>query len=104
MKRKELFRRLSAISMAAMMTVTAVPSNIFAADIFTDAETETSISLDESEESGAFTDADIEVEGDTTDTDSDISDEAEIEAEESGDSEGTAVFSDDTEVGGGSSI
>ena len=102
--------------MAAMMTVTAVPSNIFAADIFTDAETETSISLDESEESGAFTDADIEVdeneqedvsdadievEGDTTDTDSDISDEAEIEAEESGDSEGTAVFSDDTEVGGG---
>ena len=48
--------------------------------------------------------ADIEVEGDKTDTDSDISDEAEIEAEESGDSEGTAVFSDDTEVGGGSSI
>ena len=42
MKRKELFRRLSAISMAAMMTVTAVPSNIFAADIeFTDSEQET---------------------------------------------------------------
>ena len=42
MKKKELLRRLSAISMAAMMTVTAVPSNIFAADIeFSDGEVET---------------------------------------------------------------
>lgn len=33
MKKKELMRRLSAIAMAAMMTVTMIPSNAFAADI-----------------------------------------------------------------------
>ena len=41
MKKKELLKRLSAISMAAMMTVTAVPANTFAADIeFSDGEAE----------------------------------------------------------------
>lgn len=33
MKKKELMKRLSAIAMAAMMTVTMIPSNAFAADI-----------------------------------------------------------------------
>ena len=33
MKKKELMRRLSAVTMATMMTVTMIPSNAFAADI-----------------------------------------------------------------------
>ena len=32
LKKKELMKRLSAISMAAMMTVTMIPSNAYAAD------------------------------------------------------------------------
>lgn len=41
MKKKELMRRLSAISMAAMVTVTTVPSNAYAADIdFVDGDQE----------------------------------------------------------------
>lgn len=61
MKKKELLRRLSAISMAAMMTVTAVPVNTFAADIeFSDGETEmadteenTDISVEENDSDSA---------------------------------------------------
>ena len=42
MKKKELMKRLSAIAMAAMMTVTMIPSNAFAADIdFSDGGQET---------------------------------------------------------------
>ena len=33
MKKKELMKRLSAIAMAALMTITMIPSNVFAADI-----------------------------------------------------------------------
>lgn len=33
MKKKELMKRMSAVAMAAMMTVTMIPSNAFAADI-----------------------------------------------------------------------
>ena len=33
MKKKELMKRLSALAMSAMMTVTMIPSNAFAADI-----------------------------------------------------------------------
>ena len=58
MKKKELLKRLSAISMAAMMTVTAVPANTFAADIeFSDGEAETAEAQEDS--------ADISVEEDT---------------------------------------
>lgn len=66
MKRKELFRRLSAISMAAMMTVTAVPSNIFAADIeFTDSEQETTEADAETAEADVdFADAEEESQAD----------------------------------------
>lgn len=66
MKRKELFRRLSAISMAAMMTVTAVPSNIFAADIeFTDSEQETTEADAETAEADVdFADAEEEPQAD----------------------------------------
>ena len=57
MKKKELLKRLSAISMAAMMTVTAVPANTFAADIeFSDGEAETAEAQEDS--------ADISVEED----------------------------------------
>lgn len=58
MKKKELLKRLSAISMAAMMAVTAVPANTFAADIeFSDGEAETAEAQEDS--------ADISVEEDT---------------------------------------
>ena len=33
MKKKELMKRMSAVAMAAMMTVTMIPSNAFAVDI-----------------------------------------------------------------------
>ena len=41
MKKKEVLKRLSAVSMAAMMTVTMIPSNAYAADeIFSDVDVE----------------------------------------------------------------
>ena len=97
MKKKEVLRRLSAISMSAMMTVTMVPSTAFAADeIFSDAETEITAEADEAEEdiSAAedISDADLEEETPVTDED-DIS--GSVDTEESGDSEETPVFTDD---------
>ena len=97
MKKKEVLRRLSAISMAAMMTVTMVPSTAFAADeIFSDAETEITAEADEAEEdiSAAedISDADLEEETPVTDED-DIS--GSVDTEESGDSEETPAFTDD---------
>lgn len=76
MKKKELLKRLSAISMAAMMTVTAVPANTFAADIeFSDGEMETA---------DVQENADISVEEDTDSTDADQAEAAEdFAAEES---------------------
>ncbi len=72
MKKKELLRRLSAISMAAMMTVTAVPSNTFAADIeFSDGEVETA---------AAEEDTDVSVE---EETDSEAEQAEDFSAEES---------------------
>ena len=55
MKKKELMKRLSAIAMAAMMTVTMIPSNAFAADIdFSDVGQETiEVQADTDEEADA---------------------------------------------------
>lgn len=55
MKKKELMKRLSAIAMAAMMTVTMIPSNAFAADIdFSDGGQETiEVQADTDEEADA---------------------------------------------------
>ena len=100
MKKKEILRRLSAISMAAMMTVTMVPSTAFAADeIFSDtelevaADTEEEVSVSDTEDTS---DADSEVEEETPATDEDdISGEVETDTEESGASEDVPVFSDD---------
>ena len=101
MKKKELLKKLSVISMAAMMTVTAVPVNTFAADIeFSDREIET-------QENGA----DISVEEDaggaevqTENFQAEESSAAEVTAEEenadfSADAE-TALFSDVAEAEG----
>ena len=54
-KKKELMKRLSAIAMAAMMTVTMIPSNAFAADIdFSDGGQETiEVQADTDEEADA---------------------------------------------------
>lgn len=73
MKKKEVLKRLSAVSMAAMMTVTMIPSNAYAADeLFSDVEVETSTDAeDEDSTEVAASDAD-----DTSDAD------VEVEAED----------------------
>lgn len=60
MKKKEVLKRLSAVSMAAMMTVTMIPSNAYAADeLFSDVEVETSTDAeDEDSTEVAASDAD----------------------------------------------
>lgn len=56
LKKKELMKRLSAISMAMMMTVTMIPSNAYAADeIFSDVDVETAA------DAGDEDSADVEV-------------------------------------------
>ena len=95
MKRKELFRRLSAISMAAMMTVTAVPSNIFAADIeFTDSEQETTEADAETAEADVdFADAEEEPQADVEEP------EVEDAVQEAEGGAGEAdIFSDENET------
>ena len=89
MKKKELMRRLSAIAMAAMMTVTMIPSNAFAADIdFSDGGQETiEVQTDEEE------DAEISIEDEADEsaetlTGEDLSEEETDEVD---------VFSDDGE-------
>ena len=98
MKKKEVLRRLSAISMAAMMTVTMIPSTAFAADeIFTDLETAvTEEDIQVTGDTEDISDADTEVEEETPVTDEeDISGEVETDTEESGASEDVSAFSDD---------
>lgn len=89
MKKKELMKRLSAIAMAAMMTVTMIPSNAFAADIdFSDGGQETiEVQTDEEE------DAEISIEDEADEsaetlTGEDLSEEETDEVD---------VFSDDGE-------
>lgn len=100
MKKKELMKRLSAISMAAMMTVTMIPSNAYAADeLFSDIEVETSADAgDEDSADVAVSDAD-----DTSDADIEV-EEAEddsadvnVEEDEEDDSESVDAFSDGTD-------
>lgn len=96
MKKKELMKRLSAISMAMMMTVTMIPSNAYAADeIFSDVDVETAADAGDEDSADVevsdaddTSDADIEVE-DAEDDSADVN----VEAEED-DSEEVDVFSD----------
>ena len=93
MKKKEILRRLSAVSMAAMMTVTMVPSTTYAADeLFSDVEVEASEGEDTAyvavSDADDTSDADIEVE------DSDEAADVNVEANEEEDSEGLDAFSD----------
>ena len=81
MKKKELMKRMSAVAMAAMMTVTMIPSNAFAADI---------------EFSDGRQDA-IEVQADT---DGEADAELSVQNEESADAENLTILGasqDDTE-------
>ena len=100
MKKKEVLKRLSAVSMAAMMTVTMIPSNAYAADeLFSDIEVETSADAgDEDSADVAVSDAD-----DTSDADIEV-EEAEddsadvnVEEDEEDDSESVDAFSDGTD-------
>ena len=100
MKKKEVLKRLSAVSMAAMMTVTMIPSNAYAADeLFSDVEVETSTDAgDEDSADVAVSDAD-----DTSDADIEV-EEAEddsadvnVEEDEEDDSESVDAFSDGTD-------
>ena len=83
MKKKEVLKRLSAVSMAAMMTVTMIPSNAYAADeLFSDIEVETSADAgDEDSADVAVSDAD-----DTSDADIEVEeaedDSADVNVEE----------------------
>ena len=101
MKKKELMKRLSAISMAMMMTVTMIPSNAYAADeIFSDVDVETTADAGD-EDSADVDSADVEVSDadDTSDADIEVEDaeddsaDVNVEAEED-DSEEVDVFSD----------
>ena len=98
MKKKELMNRLSAISMAVMMTVTMIPSNAYAADeLFSDVDVETTSDAGNEDSADAevsdaddTSDADIEVE-EAEDDSADVN----VEADEEEDSEEVDVFSDD---------
>ena len=96
MKKKELMKRLSAISMAMMMTVTMIPSNAYAADeIFSDVDVETTA------DAGDEDSADVEVSDADDTSDADVEVEAEddtadvnVEEDEEDNSEGVDAFSD----------
>ena len=96
MKKKELMKRLSAISTAMMMTVTMIPSNAYAADeIFSDVDVETAA------DAGDEDSADVEVSDADDTSDADVEVEAEddtadvnVEEDEEDNSEGVDAFSD----------
>ena len=98
LKKKELMKRLSAISMAVMMTVTMIPSNAYAADeLFSDVDVETTADAGNEDSADAevsdaddTSDAEIEVE-EAEDDSADVN----VEADEEEDSEEVDVFSDD---------
>lgn len=96
MKKKEVLKRLSAVSMAAMMTVTMIPSNAYAADeLFSDVEVETSTDAEDEDstevaasDADDTSDADVEVEAE--DDNADVN----VEEDEEDNSEGVDAFSD----------
>lgn len=91
MKKKELMRRLSAISMAAMVTVTTVPSTTFAADVeFSDGGQETTETYQENDE---------EVQVQDADSTGVLTDEAE-DTDAFADNAGVDLFEDGTEATG----
>ena len=105
MKKKELMKRLSAIAMAAMMTVTMIPSNAFAADIdFSDGGQETiEVEADTDEEADAGLSAQNEESEDAEnltigDASQDETSDTEVfsveEDENASDSDDIAAFSD----------
>ena len=92
MKKKEVLKRLSAVSMAAMMTVTMIPSNAFAADIeFSDGGQE-AIEVQADEEDNA----EISIQDEDTDNAEDLMGEN-LTVE---DSEDASVDTDVFEAGG----
>lgn len=92
MKKKELMKRLSALAMSAMMTVTMIPSNAFAADIeFSDGGQE-AIEVQADEEDNA----EISIQDEDTDKAEDLMGEA-LTLE---DAEGASVDTDVFEAGG----
>ena len=96
MKKKEVLKRLSAVSMAAMMTVTMIPFNAYAADeLFSDVEVETSTDAeDEASTDVAVSDADdtsdADIEVDAEDDNADVN----VEEDEEDNSESVDAFSD----------
>lgn len=92
MKKKELMKRLSALAMSAMMTVTMIPSNAFAADIeFSDGGQE-AIEVQADEEDNA----EISIQDEDTDNAEDLMGEA-LTLE---DAENASVDTDVFEAGG----
>ena len=92
MKKKELMKRLSALAMSAMMTVTMIPSNAFAADIeFSDGGQE-AIEVQADEEDNA----EISIQDEDTDNAEDLMGEN-LTVE---DSEDASVDTDVFEAGG----
>lgn len=92
MKKKELMKRLSALAMSAMMTVTMIPSNAFAADIeFSDGGQE-AIEVQADEEDNA----EISIQDEDTDNAEDLMGEA-LTLE---DAEDASVDTDVFEAGG----
>nr|WP_296156060.1 Ig-like domain-containing protein [uncultured Blautia sp.] len=100
MKKKELFNRLTAVSMAAMMTVTMLPANAFASEIdFTDDGQEVTAEVEaEDDSSQEADDADIdekEVADEAADEISIAEDNEEVSADEDYED-----FSDELEAAG----
>ena len=94
MKKKELMKRLSALAMSAMMTVTMIPSNAFAADIeFSDGGQE-AVEVQADEED----DAEISIQDEATDNAEDLMGE-DLSVEDSEDaSVDTEVFAAEGEA------
>ena len=100
MKKKELFNRLTAVSMAAMMTVTMLPANAFASEIdFADDGQEVTAEVEAEDDSSQEADAadidETEVADEATDEISIAEDNEEVSADE-----GYEDFSDEMEAAG----
>lgn len=100
MKKKELFNRLTAVSMAAMMTVTMLPANAFASEIdFADDGQEVTAEVEAEDDSSQKADAadidETEVADEATDEISIAEDNEEVSADEDYED-----FSDEMEAAG----
>ncbi len=100
MKKKELFNRLTAVSMAAMMTVTMLPANAFASEIdFTDDGQEVTAEVEAEDDSSQEADAadidETEVADEATDEISIAEDNEKVSADEDYED-----FSDEMEAAG----